>query len=1032
MKPIRLSMRAFGPFAVAQTIDFRVLGERGFFLICGPTGAGKTTLLDAMTFALYGESAGQERVAEDFRSQHAEASAEAEVVFDFSIGAETYRVERKPKQERAKKVGEGTTVVQGSATLWRRTACTDDAEEGQPLATQSSKVTRAVEGLLGFGCAQFRQVIVLPQGDFRRLLTASSSDREAILEKVFDVAHYQRIQFALKQRAIELSRDHKTQAERQQTLLGSSGAKDIAEFDAQIAAGLKRLEEAVAERNVLAAREAEADKALGAGRELDRLCRERESTARAFAEIDARRPEYENKSAALSAARIAAPVHGLAVQLDRRSEETAAAIAARKASEATASLQEAERATAAAALDAERARKDERAAADAEVHRLAALAGRVDGLEAARQASGAAQTAFDRAAERLRAAETELSTQSTLRDETATELEGLRVGLGDGAALTRERERLEATEGLARKWREARGRLVLLDARWEEAAAAAEGARAEEAGREAALADLRAAAQRGRAVLLAERLAPDEPCPVCGSPSHPAPARAEAGFEVPDDERIAQAESALVAARAAARSATAEAEGVDRERSALTALAAAHLESLRERSPDFDPQDPEAAEAALLEQLRSARRAEEADGEQRARLEAGVGRQSMLEQGVADARDARDAARATHDREARALETSRAVLQERAAALPEALRPAGALAAALEVARARCTALQSAFERADAAAREAEGSAREAATHAEAARKAEARAADSEAAARRELESACAAAGFADRRELEAASLAPEALAALAAEVRAHDEAWKSADDARRRAQAAAGDVEPPDIVALEGALSEARALLTSATEGVGRLTSERDARAHTRSELAALGTQIDDLRERYGVLGSVADCANGANSQNLTFQRFVLAAFLDEVLAIASGLLRNMTQGRFGLSRALTLADGRRAAGLDLVADDAYTGGQRAVATLSGGESFMAALALALALAQVVQHHAGGIRLEAIFVDEGFGSLDEGSLDHAISTLMDLQAGGRMVGVISHVAELRERIDTRLEVRSERAGSRARFVLGG
>ncbi|MBW2713462.1 MAG: SMC family ATPase, partial [Deltaproteobacteria bacterium] len=187
---------------------------------------------------------------------------------------------------------------------------------------------------------------------------------------------------------------------------------------------------------------------------------------------------------------------------------------------------------------------------------------------------------------------------------------------------------------------------------------------------------------------------------------------------------------------------------------------------------------------------------------------------------------------------------------------------------------------------------------------------------------------------------------------------------------------------------------------------------------------------KLQQLRSRYSALGDIAKKANGDNPLRLTFQRFVLAAFLDNVLELASVSLRKMSKGRYHLRRAEESQDKRSAGGLDLVVFDAQTGVERAVSTLSGGESFLASLALALGLAEVVQHYAGGIKLDAIFIDEGFGTLDADALDLAISTLLELRQGGRMVGVISHVTELRERIQTQLEIQTTRQGSTTQFHL--
>jgi exonuclease SbcC len=198
-----------------------------------------------------------------------------------------------------------------------------------------------------------------------------------------------------------------------------------------------------------------------------------------------------------------------------------------------------------------------------------------------------------------------------------------------------------------------------------------------------------------------------------------------------------------------------------------------------------------------------------------------------------------------------------------------------------------------------------------------------------------------------------------------------------------------------------------------------------------TLERLSELDEQLKELDAKYALLGGVARIANGQNDHKMTFQSYVLGAFLDEVLYAATQRLNIMSRGRFLLQRCKDPASGNTRGGLDLEVYDHFTSTARAVSSLSGGESFLASLALALGLADVVQSHAGGIRLETIFVDEGFGTLDPESLDLAIRALQDLQQGGRLVGIISHVTELRELIDARLEVSSGRSGSTARFVVG-
>jgi exonuclease SbcC len=225
---------------------------------------------------------------------------------------------------------------------------------------------------------------------------------------------------------------------------------------------------------------------------------------------------------------------------------------------------------------------------------------------------------------------------------------------------------------------------------------------------------------------------------------------------------------------------------------------------------------------------------------------------------------------------------------------------------------------------------------------------------------------------------------------------------------------------------------------LEAKTQAVGEARQARDKALHrlaqfqkaleqlqsTLDRVKTLQAQSSEIEERYAVAGQLADVAKGKNPAKLDFERYVLGVMLDDVLQSSAQRLKTMSRGRYTLHRSLSLEDGRRVAGLDLDVMDHWTGISRSVSTLSGGEGFLAALALALGLADVIQSYTGGIHLEAVFIDEGFGSLDPEALEMAMRALEDLRESGRMVGLISHVGELKERIDTRLEVTRSRNGS--------
>jgi exonuclease SbcC len=285
-------------------------------------------------------------------------------------------------------------------------------------------------------------------------------------------------------------------------------------------------------------------------------------------------------------------------------------------------------------------------------------------------------------------------------------------------------------------------------------------------------------------------------------------------------------------------------------------------------------------------------------------------------------------------------------------------------------------------------------------------------------------------AGFATDASFQAAKRSPAEIDHLEEAIRHFEGELRGARDRFERACQAAASLVPPDIQTLEHVSKQAKADLETALKAeimlVGQLQ-QLDAWLH---DLRDTARGLQALELQYTVSGRIAEVANGHNTHGITFQRFVLAALLDDVLVAASERLRTMSRRRFSLQRATARADRRMAGGLDLEVYDTYTGTTRAVSTLSGGESFLASLALALGLADVVQVYAGGIRLDTVFVDEGFGSLDPEALDLALRALVDLQQGGRLVGIISHVPELKERIDVRLEVIPAQRGSVTRFVI--
>ncbi|MFU8822073.1 MAG: AAA family ATPase [Gammaproteobacteria bacterium] len=871
MRPLKLELTAFGPFAHTEAIDFRVLGERRLFLVHGPTGAGKTTLLDAICFALYGDATGAERDGKGFRSQFAGPERLTSVTLDFSLGERVYRVTRQPEQERAKLRGEGTTTSPAAATLWDRTDSEDAEDEGRVVATRASQVTEAVADLLGFRSEQFRQVIVLPQGRFRDLLLAKSKEREEILRQLFDTAFYGRVEDALKGRSRELKTEADNLRAQRAALLGQQECADEGEVDAL----LRQLETeklaADARIDALQQQSSAASRALERARaqhtQFEKLAR----AERVFAELRARAPEMERARARLAAARRAA---GLA--------DLAAGVADRRAGAAS------------AATGLENLRRKHAAAADAAQSALARL-----------QAERGREPARDALRARLADLERVLPLVSKL------------------AELLEQQAKIGAREGPA--------------------AARVDAARRAVATRRDQAAELRRAREVGSAALLAAALRPGEPCPVCGSVEHPR--KASGASAIPSPEGVAGAEQAVQAAEAGLEAALEAQRGVER---ALVGL--------------------DADVTALKRQL-----------------------EGLVEPSLGGVRDARQE-----------TERLRADCRQAQAALESAVE-------AEQVARERRIALAAACEAAMAQ------------------HETSAQALDTALAEwRKRLEKS----GFADEQAYLEARMPEAELDPLHTAIERFDHDLARAQALAEEARAAVEGLEPPELAAVEAAAAAAAQAYRAAADESGRLASHSDALRSLLMRLGEIGAAYRDTEARFGVFGTLASVAAGDNPHRVSLQRFVLASRLDDVLAAASLRLGTMSRGRYLLRRNTDTADRRSAGGLELEVEDAYTANTRPVTTLSGGESFQAALALALGLSEVVQAYAGGIRLDTIFIDEGFGSLDPEALDLAIDTLLALQESGRMVGVISHVPELRERIDVRLEVAAGPAGSRAAFHL--
>lgn len=1016
MKPIRLQLTAFGPFAKTETVDFRELGGILFFLISGETGSGKTTLFDGMTWALFGETSGGDRTAGRMRCQYADPETLTEVVFDFSVGAKNYRIRRVPEQERPKQKGEGTTTQKVVVELWSRTGVTDDSQDGDLVTKKAEEAKTKIQELVGFQVDQFRQVVLLPQGQFRTFIESKADNRETVLKTLFQTQRFERVEQTLAAAAKVAAEAYTAKKQEQDRILQEVGLTMVGELGpllAEMESDLKDAESETPERTRL--RDLALKNLNEAKGILEKLGELREAR-NGLTEVQLEEVTWSERRSELEAARKAQRIAGAKATLD----------AARKVVEGLAGSKqglEETRRTCALALASLEIRKGE---LDAEAPQRQALEEEVRLLEgqlalaqewaSKHKDAGAKETESTRLQgerERLEAEATghgivlgALETAITERSRQASQEPVLGRRVTDLVGIREKRERLDAQVAQIASLQK---RVEVARKAQQTALEALNACRKERNGLEAAWVV-------GQAARLALDLKEDAPCPVCGSTEHPAPAHG--GSEVPSDEALEAAKRAVEAAESALGTHTQDAGVIQKD----LEVAEERAEDLKSELGDHVEKSLEAIGTSLEAAKREHDIAKKAVGElgksqderkallDRQREVQGLldGLRPRIEQAIADARGAQTILEGMAER----LPKNR-----RAPEVVERLSMSTrkALDDQLETVRQNTVDIQEQSRKRDGL----DGEIRSLEGQLVTAQK----------------EASSAATGF--EEALRKAGLDPQTYAAsvrtdgdmetLEAGIRGFDARLNSALDRLGRAEKAAEGLVPPAADELQAAAEEVQSALDTHTERVLGFRQKAADLKSRQDRLAAMAATLSALDTRARTLG---DLAGTANSRELSFHRYVLRSLLEQVLKAASKRLEPMSRGRYTLVRANRSEDGRSLGGLDLAVFDAHSGQTRYTSTLSGGEGFMASLSLALGLSDVVQANAGGIKLEAVFVDEGFGSLSPAHLDEAIKTLQNLQEGGRMVGLISHVPELQQRIKAKLEIKGGRHGSTTRFVL--
>ena len=1016
MRPTKLTISAFGPYAGEMTLELERLGDRGIYLITGDTGAGKTTIFDAITFALYGNASGENRKPRMLRSKYALAEARTFVEMEFVYNGKTYRLRRNPEYLRAKQRGEGETKERPDALL--------ELPDGNVI-TGDRTVTARVEELVGLNREQFSQIAMLAQGSFSRLLSGRTEDRGAIFREIFQTRPYQKFQERLKDKAKGLYGAYADSVKSIGQYAGGVMAEDGERWRAAVEskdleAMLDLLEEMIREDESGAAG---LEQDLKAVRERSGLLGQRLGEARsaAKAQEDAQRAEQELRE-------------------NRPLFEEAKAVFEREKGRAGEREQ----------LIGEISRAQENLKAYDEHDRLAAdsraCQAEAKGMETVEAAAG---NEAETLGLKLQELQEELDRLQTVGEE-------LVAARSAAERLGQNRQRIAAH---ARELSEYRAEERKLAAAQREYQAADQARRA----REGEYQELYQVFLDSQAGILAAGLKPGQPCPVCGSLEHPAPAgRAAAGdgtegrpgaavheacgagaavheapgagaavheacgaraaiHEVPSrpshtpvtKEQVDAASRRAKEASDAAAKLSLRAGGVkgsldqrfERMKEQVEAEIGGWKESWQERIRGAQAKGREAfleEWKLVLEQLDGVLRRQAESGEQAIRgLEEQAKRRGQLEVQKKKAAQALENCRERRQEAGKArlrAETRRTELERQIAELKKRL-PHGERAAAeaeLTEHRRRLLAMEQALNAAEKRLNEYSGRV-----------------------------SAAEARAQALNRQLEAFYRQQEERCVICA---APQGSLSPVQDSSPEAQ-----LSPSDWVRqLETELAGAGEILERLEAGRNRLHHRLETNRLARDNMVRQQAAMEAARQQWTWVKAMADTAAGEvnGKDKITFETYVQMAYFERIIARANARFMVMSGGQYELKRCME-EDGRGKNGLGLSVIDHYNGSERSARTLSGGESFQASLSLALGLSDEIQSQAGGIRLDTMFVDEGFGSLDGESLNLAVKALAGLAEGNRLVGIISHVPELKERIEKQIVVTKEKSGgSRAEIDI--
>lgn len=1033
-------MQAFGPYAEKEIIDFTKLGNRKMFVISGKTGAGKTTIFDGISFAIYGKASGEDRNGSDLRSQFAADDLLTEVSLQFSLRNKTYYIWRSPQQDKKKARGDGFTTVTAKAELY----IYDEEGNKKLIASNVREADEKIKEIIQLDSNQFRQILMIPQGEFRKLLTSDSKEKEAILQRLFHTELFKKIEEHLKEEATVLKRFVEGKMEERSHALKSIYTSDNSELklaieedlinDVNVMKLLKeelihmqqittelngKLEKQKEERDIAKKKVDEAEALLAQFDHLIKLKAQQE-------ELVSKRDYYELKKKEIDEAYKASRIeqqdelcHRLKKEMDSYQKNYVSS--KQQLEDLQTSLEYAQK-----KLEHEENKANLRQQVADHLITITNLQEEVYTLEDRQQELHKLQNKLMEVDSNIQKTKQEISdieAKVEKRTDDLKQLEHYKIEMLESEKeidqLSYNVQKLKKLETLQQKWK---NEAILLSEK--EPLYKNVISRLEDSKKTLQVIENRW--QKGQAQALAQTLITGNPCPVCGSTHHPQIALGS--DEIPSEEDL---KSAKLQIEKFEEEKYKYEKNIVETKSVLLHLKESIDEYARELKIDLPHFSLENTTVILLEQEKLLHEMKQVNNDKKRKisnLQLINDEIKLLNEKLHNARKDLDIYFNEEKSTSQLFTEKKTQVQASLNNIPEELRSREAYDQKVVQLKLQKQELEKAYENAQQQVNELKETISGWRAKNEQLKDLVIKSENTLKEEREKFVHMLQEEGFNGYKHFTLAKKSMEKIKQLEQEVQNYREEYRSVSDRLLELSERLKNTEKPQInilnetfTTLEKELLELNTELTNVMMNI-RLNKEILDKVETINE------SIKDAEEKYKLIGHLSDIAKGQNTYRITFERFVLAAFLDDILTVANIRLTRMTSGRYHLLRKTDRSKGNVQSGLELLVFDQYTGQERHVKTLSGGESFKASLALALGLADVVQQYAGGVSLETMFIDEGFGTLDPESLDQAIEALMDIQNSGRLVGLISHVPELKERIDARLEVFSSQNGSKTEF----